>query len=87
MSRNIMTLNLHCLVEDHLPDKQQRIATTVAQLNVDVLFLQEVAQTATNPIVYGTVKTDNYAYVLQQKLAQIGLQYHLYFIPIKASFP
>ena len=86
LNRNLMTLNLHCLVEENLPDKQQRIADKIAELDVDIVFLQEVAQTANTPLVFDTIKIDNYSYTLQQMLFVKGLHYHLYFLPIKASF-
>ena len=82
----ILSLNLHCLVEDNLPDKQKRIATLIDTLDVDIVVLQEVAQSLHDPIVHDLVKQDNYAYVLQQLLASMNKTYHLIYKPFKSSF-
>lgn len=83
---NLLTLNLHCLVEDNVSDKQQRIAQAIVDYDVDVVFLQEVAQTQTLPTIDGHIKADNYAYTLQQLLQEKNLYYHIYYLPIKQSF-
>ncbi|QMS84809.1 endonuclease/exonuclease/phosphatase family protein [Candidatus Xianfuyuplasma coldseepsis] len=83
---NLLTLNLHCLVEENLPDKQQRIAQAIVDYDVDVVFLQEVAQTQTLPYIEDHIKADNYAYTLQQLLQEKELFYHIYYLPIKQSF-
>lgn len=82
----ILSLNLHCLVEDNLPDKQNRIAALIDQLDLDIVVLQEVAQSMNAPMVHDLVKQDNYAYVLQQLLAAKNKTYHLVYKPFKSSF-
>jgi len=82
----LLTLNLHCLVEENLFLKQQTIAEKIAEYDMDIIFLQEVAQTQKNPIHSTTVKTDNYGLVLQQLLKNMNKIYYLYFEPIKQSF-
>ena len=86
LSRNLLSLNLHCLEEDNLLDKQRRIVDTIIEFEVDIVFLQEVAQTQAKPILYDNIKEDNYAYTLQQLLLQKGLKYNLYYLPIKYAF-
>jgi len=82
----LLTLNLHCLVEENLTKKQQIIASKIAELDIDIIFLQEVAQTQTNPIVLGDIRNDNYGYTLQTLLAKEQKTYYLYYEKIKQSF-
>lgn len=82
----LLSLNLHCLEEDNLQEKQSRIVDEIIKRDIDVVFLQEVAQYLDSDIVYGNLKDSNYAYQLQQQLLKKGAQYHLYFEPIKKAF-
>lgn len=82
----LLTLNLHCLVEDDLSEKQRIIAEEITQREVDIIFLQEVAQTRSENILYGDVKTDNYGETLRTLLREKGLTYFYAFEPIKHSF-
>lgn len=82
----ILTLNLHCLVEENLNDKQRQIAKKIDDLDVDIVFLQEVAQSFDAPMVDEGLRSDNYALQLQQRLAKQNKFYHLYYEPFKESF-
>ena len=84
MKLKLLTLNLHCLVEEELKSKQVKIANEIAARSLDIIFLQEVAQTHTSDIV--SVNPDNYALTLVKLLREHGLNYHFYFEPIKKSF-
>ena len=87
MKLKILTQNLHCLVEKNLLTKQHILANKIAELDIDIVFLQEVAQTKTPHHPSKTsVADDNYGLVLQKLLKHKGLQYHFYFEPIKESF-
>jgi maltose 6'-phosphate phosphatase len=82
----LLTLNLHCLEEENIPRKQEGIIAEILKKDIDIIFLQEVAQYIDSKIVQDTVKESNYAYNLQQILLEKGKQYYFYFEPIKKSF-
>lgn len=87
MKLKFLTQNLHCLVEKDLITKQHTLANKIAALDIDIVFLQEVAQTKSlDDSLNKTITTDNYGLVLQSLLKQKGLVYHFYFEPIKESF-
>lgn len=81
-----MTLNLHCLVETDLHQKQQRIASYISEKDIDIIFFQEVAQTQTAPITTDSIKEDNYILTLKRMLQEEGHLYHIYYEPFKTSF-
>lgn len=54
--------------------------------NIDLIFLQEVAQYHDEEVILENIKPSNYAYKLQQKLKEQNENYYLYFEPIKFSF-
>jgi len=82
MKLKILTLNLHCLVEEDLEKKQIIIANAIIEHQIDIVFLQEVAQTKSND----RIVEDNYALTLQTLLEERGAKYNLYFEKIKESF-
>ncbi len=82
----ILSLNLHCLVEADLDAKQRRIAREIHDRDIDVVCLQEVAQSMDQPLVHDNIKADNYALTLQRLLHDLGKHYHLAFVPFKMSF-
>lgn len=87
MKLNILTQNLHCLVEEDIANKQIILANKIAELDIDIAFLQEVAQTQCNqPIEDFPINDDNYAVKLKDLLAEKGLTYYLQYVPIKESF-
>lgn len=87
MELKILTQNLHCLVEENIQEKQERIAQKILELDIDFVFLQEVAQTSINQTVSANeINSDNYALALQQILQSKGKKYDLNYIAIKESF-
>lgn len=82
----LLTLNLHCLEETDIEEKQHKIIKEIIHKEIDIIFLQEVAQYLASQIVYDNVKESNYAYQLQRRLHSKGHIYHLYFDTIKQSF-
>ncbi len=86
LNLKLLTLNLHCLEEEYIPMKQLIIIDEIIQRDIDVIFLQEVAQYLDSPLINGNIKESNYAYQLQQLLLSKGKQYHLYYSPIKEAF-
>ncbi|MBN2540422.1 MAG: endonuclease/exonuclease/phosphatase family protein [Bacilli bacterium] len=53
---------------------------------MDLVFLQEVAQTNTKSFVFSKVKDDNYALSLIKILQSKGKDYYLEYLPFKQSF-
>ncbi|AIO18406.1 Maltose 6'-phosphate phosphatase [Candidatus Izimaplasma bacterium HR1] len=85
-SLKLLTLNLHCLEEDNIKEKQIFIIEEILKKDVDIIFLQEVAQYTDSKTVYENVKESNYGYQLQQLLKENGKEYYFYFDTIKHSF-
>jgi len=85
-SIKLLTLNLHCLEEKNIILNQNKIITEILHKNIDVVFLQEVAQYDESKIIYENVKESNYGYELQQQLKVEGKDYYYYFVDIKHSF-
>lgn len=79
----VLTINLHTYQEEEQEDKFDRIAQAIAELDADVVFLQEAAQHKDAQVVdeqFGVViKQDNMARILVGKLtAQHGCVYHYF---------
>jgi maltose 6'-phosphate phosphatase len=85
MRLKILTLNLHCLEENNIELNQKTIIDEILKRDVDIIFLQEVAQIRIENI-YNTIHNDNYALKIQKGLKNEGVNYYLYFEPIKESF-
>ena len=75
-----LTLNAHCFAEDDIPRNQQIIADFIKRKEIDVVFLQEVAQSESAPIVKDVIKEDNYGYVIQQVLREKGHRYYYHYM-------
>ncbi len=86
MNLKLLTLNLHCLVEENLEDKQNKIVEEIIKNDIDIIFLQEVSQTRDKPVIYDNVKEDNYGLALMNKLKNKGYIYNYYFDAFKKSF-
>ena len=82
----LLTLNLHCLEETKLDRNKKIIVDEIIKKDIDIIFLQEVAQYHENQLIMGTIKESNYGYDLQQLLLEKGIQYHYDYVPIKHSF-
>jgi hypothetical protein len=58
----MMSLNLHCLEEENLLKKYNKITTEIINKKVDIILFQEVAQSINMPYVDNkTLKEDNSA--------------------------
>lgn len=75
----LLTLNLHCFEEDMIQLNQKRIVDTILLEDIDIVFLQEVAQTIDSKVVNGDIKEDNYGYCLKQELMKRGADYDYYY--------
>jgi maltose 6'-phosphate phosphatase len=75
----LLTLNLHCFAESNIAHNQDLIVDYVFQNDVDVIFLEEVAQYINSPLLNGNIKVGNYGQVLSDKLNQLGKPYYYYF--------
>ena len=82
----LITLNLHCLEEHNIEDKQKFICDEIIRKEVDIILLQEVAQFSDSKILFENIKESNYGYKLQQLLHLKGHEYFYYFETIKHSF-
>ena len=85
-SLKLLTLNLHCLEEENIKDNQERITKEIIKKDIDIIYLQEVAQYSDSNVVYENVKDSNYGYQLQQLLKDKGSEYFFYYDMIKYAF-
>ncbi|XMB72915.1 endonuclease/exonuclease/phosphatase family protein [Mycoplasmatota bacterium WC30] len=86
MKLKLLTLNLHCFAEQNIEQNQKLVAEMIIKYDVDIVFLQEVAQTMNLPIIKDNIKENNYGYMIQQELSGQGYIYNYYYEPIKESF-
>ena len=94
----IMTLNTHSLQEKEMAKKQQIVAQFIADQQPEIIALQEVNQTMTNPVLetvsprYVAVqeriamKSDNYANALQNELIKLDQTYYFAWLPMKVGY-
>ena len=75
----LLTLNLHCFSEENIELKQKRIVDTILKEDVDVVLLQEVAQSRDSKIQFDDIKEDNYGYNIQQSLLRFGVNYDYHY--------
>ena len=75
----LLSLNLHLLVEETISKNQDTISRFIFDNDIDVIFLQEVAQRINSPIYNGDIKVDNYGKVLMDKLEDLGKSYYFYY--------
>ncbi|MFC0523064.1 endonuclease/exonuclease/phosphatase family protein [Pontibacillus salicampi] len=68
----LLTLNVHAWQEENQLDKIYTLAKAINEKEYDVIALQEVSQHRESPIHQGSVRSDNYALLLQQALASLG---------------
>lgn len=81
MEIRILTLNLHCFAEKEIIEKQRRIAEAIISNKIDLVFLQEVAQTRGE-----LINPDNYGLKIVELLKSEGLDYYFYYEGFKRSF-
>ena len=90
----IMTLNTHSIVEENYNEKLQIFVDAIAELQPDIIALQEVNQTITCRVIQPArgyvgkdkIKEDNYASALIQDIEALGYNYHWVWIPIKLGY-
>jgi len=75
----ILTLNLHCFEESNISGNQKRIIDTILKEDIDVVLLQEVAQSKNKKVVFNDIKEDNYGYKLKQDLAKSNINYYYHY--------
>jgi len=75
----LLTLNLHCFAEENISNNQDIIVDYIFKNDIDVIFLQEVAQYMNSPLYNGVIKLDNYGQVLSNKLNALGVSYYYYY--------
>lgn len=79
----LLTLNTHSWQEDNQIEKINIVAKAIVEQNCDLIALQEVNQhinsleLTTDILSNKKVLEDNYAYLLQQKLIELGHAYQL----------
>lgn len=81
MKLKMLTLNLHCFAEKDIRDKQITVVEEIISKEIDIIFLQEVAQTRGS-----LISEDNYALSLINLLSIKGHNYKLYYEGFKKSF-
>ncbi|MDC0558978.1 endonuclease/exonuclease/phosphatase family protein [Candidatus Izimaplasma bacterium] len=82
----LLTLNLHCMAEENIPEKQERITKAIIDNDIDVVFFQEVAQSLTSKKLNNMMREDNYGLTIIKKLRKQGLEYDYYFETTNLSF-
>lgn len=79
----LLTLNTHSWQEDNQLQKLEVVAQAIIDQGCDVIALQEVNQHQLSAVVNEQILSnhpvheDNYGYLLQQKLAELGHDYYL----------
>lgn len=75
----LLTLNCHSWHEENQLAKIEWLARAIVQNDYDIIALQEVSQKVGGTPIHLQVKEDNYAYVLWQKIKELGgPSYHLH---------
>lgn len=82
----LLTLNLHCFAEENIVGNQNLITDFIFKNDVDVVFLQEVAQNANKSILSGSTKIDNYGVAIIKNLVNLGQSYHYYYETSNKAF-
>ena len=79
MRFSVLTLNLHTWQESDQLEKFDRIARFVSQENLTCLCLQECGQRSSSPFVVDSdsQRSDNAAYLIQDRLEVYGLKYSM----------
>ena len=82
----LLTINLHCLEEPNIKQNQETIVSEIIKRDIDIIFLQEVAQNLKGRKLVEQIKESNYGYDLMQLLKEQNHIYYYYYTPIKESF-
>ena len=75
----ILSLNLHGFEEKNILLKQKLIVDTIIKEDIDIVFLQEVAQSIHSDILFNDIKEDNYGYRLTKILQETGHTYYYHY--------
>ena len=81
-----MTINLHCFAEENIEKNQIFLADTIIKEQLDIVLLQEVAQTKDAEEITWQIKADNYAYKVIENLREKGQTYYLHYQIGNAAF-
>lgn len=76
----LLSLNLHCFAENNIIRNQEIIAMFIMENDIDIIFLQEVAQTEKLNDLKENIKADNYGYVLMEKIKEMGKDYDYHYM-------
>lgn len=68
----LLTLNCHSWMEENQLEKIKYLAEVIKEKQYDVIALQEVSQSIEKSIVDGDIKEDNFAYLLNKELKNLG---------------
>lgn len=68
----LLTLNCHSWMEENQLEKIKYLAEVIKEKQYDVIALQEVSQSIEKSIVDGDIKEDNFAYLLNKELENLG---------------
>lgn len=83
----IITQNLHCFEEVNFTEKWTEFAKYIFKEDIDIIFLQEVAQTSSAKKLEGTnCKEDNSALFIQNQLKKMGVEYYVEFSPAHIGY-
>ncbi len=69
----LLTLNVHSWQEKNQLEKIRYIASVIKENEYDVIAMQEVSQLISEKIVYENIKKNNFAYLLNKELENIGI--------------
>ena len=81
----ILTLNTHSIIEDDYESKLKIFVDSIAQINPDIICLQEVNQSIDieNPL---KITTDNHTKRVIELLELKGIKYNFEHLPIKIAY-
>ncbi|GGD22000.1 endonuclease/exonuclease/phosphatase family protein [Pontibacillus salipaludis] len=68
----LLTLNVHAWQEDNQMTKIKQVAERIHNSRYDAVALQEVSQHKEAHYVYDHIRDDNYGYLIQQELNELG---------------
>ncbi len=82
----LLTLNLHCMAEKDILEKQERITKAIIDNDIDIIFFQEVAQSLSSNKIDNMIREDNYGLSIVNNLKKHNLEYDFYFETTNLAF-
>ena len=96
----LMTINTHSILEENYIGKMESFVKAVAQLQPDIIAMQEVNQTADAPQATAVLqlnrtynnqeprqlKVDNHAALAAEALRKAGIEYNWTWLPMKLAY-